>query len=144
MFLGFSGFGFRRKLVCTKTQQGIDKASKHNERTVLSRALLLRTHQQEWFQRAFFYHLYSSSPFVPAYPFSSFHQTRYWFRIRDRDHVPFPRGGHTIATAAAPASNTPWRCRFICHPFLSSRRRRSRCSEPTDVLPLRWYTIVSL
>ena len=33
-FQGVSGFGFRRKLASTKTQQGTDKASKHNGRTV--------------------------------------------------------------------------------------------------------------
>ena len=29
-FLGFSGSGFRRKLAHTKTQEDMDKASKHN------------------------------------------------------------------------------------------------------------------
>ena len=32
--IGFWGFGFRRKTALTKTQQGTDKASKHNGRTV--------------------------------------------------------------------------------------------------------------
>ena len=44
-------FGFCRKLVRTKTQQGTDKASKHNGRTVFSRFwYCLRLHQQEWCQ----------------------------------------------------------------------------------------------
>ena len=39
-FPGFLGFGFRRKLVRMKTQQGTDKASEHNGRKVFSRALV--------------------------------------------------------------------------------------------------------
>ena len=42
-FPGFLGFRFRRKLVHTKTQQGIDKVSEHNRHTVFSRALVLLT-----------------------------------------------------------------------------------------------------
>ena len=49
-FPGFSGFGFRRKLARTKTQQGIDKVSKHNRFAVFLRALVFRTHQQKWHQ----------------------------------------------------------------------------------------------
>ena len=33
-FPRFLGFGFRRKPACTKTQQGIEKASKHNRDTL--------------------------------------------------------------------------------------------------------------
>ena len=67
-FPGLSDFGFCRKLARTKTQQGTDKASEHNGRTVFSWALVFHTHQQKW--RQFFYPLSSlcitSSPFAPT------------------------------------------------------------------------------
>ena len=47
-FPGFSGFGFRRKLARTKTQQGTDNVSEHNGCTVFFQALLFCTHQQKW------------------------------------------------------------------------------------------------
>ena len=40
-FPGFSGFEFFRKLTHTKTQQGIEKASRHNWRTVFLQDLVL-------------------------------------------------------------------------------------------------------
>ena len=46
-FPGFSGFGFRRKLARTKTQQGTDKASEQYFRGLWS---CLRADQQEWCQ----------------------------------------------------------------------------------------------
>ena len=49
----FSGFGFCRKLVRTKNQQGTEKASKNNGRTVFSRALIFHMHQQKWHQICF-------------------------------------------------------------------------------------------
>ena len=52
-FPGFLCFGFRRKIARTKTQQGTDKASKHNGRTLFSRALVFCTHQQKWRQLSF-------------------------------------------------------------------------------------------
>ena len=52
-FPGFSGSEFCRKLVRTKTQQGIDKVSKHNRFAVFLRALVFRTHQQKWRQLCF-------------------------------------------------------------------------------------------
>ena len=52
-FPGFSGFGFRRKLARTKTQQGTDKASEHNGCTIFSWTLFFCTHQQKWRQLCF-------------------------------------------------------------------------------------------
>ena len=40
-FPGFLGFEFCRKLAITKTQQGTDKASKHNRSTLFTRDLVL-------------------------------------------------------------------------------------------------------
>ena len=76
-FPGFSGFGFRRKLASTKTQQGTDKASEHNGHTVFSRAWVFCTHQQEGCQLVLFYHFSSSSKFAPASLFSLFRRARY-------------------------------------------------------------------
>ena len=47
-FPGFLGSGFRKKLPHTKTQQGTDKAIKHNGYTVFLWDLVLRNHQQKW------------------------------------------------------------------------------------------------
>ena len=51
-------FGLCRKLVRTKTQQSRDKVSKHNRRTVFSRALVLLTRASTGVVSTSFYHVY--------------------------------------------------------------------------------------
>ena len=62
---GFSGFGFRRKLAHTKTQQDTDKVSKNNGCTVFSRDLISCTHQQNW--RQFCFIIYPVFVLLPNY-----------------------------------------------------------------------------
>ena len=70
-----SGFVFCRKLARTKTQQGIDKAIKHNGYTVFSSDLIFLTWESTGVVSNSSYHLsslhYTSSPFAPTSHFAS-------------------------------------------------------------------------
>ena len=74
-FLGFLGFGFRRKLLSIKTQQGIEKTSEHNGRTLFLRALIFLTCESTGVMSTSSYHLssiyYNSSQFTPTSLFAS-------------------------------------------------------------------------
>ena len=74
-FPGFLGFGFCRKLARTKTQQGTDKARKHNQRTEFLCDLIFCMHQHKLRQLCFIlYPLFVLLPHnlcqpPPYYPF---------------------------------------------------------------------------
>ena len=114
----FSGFGFHRKLIRTKTQQGTDKARKNNGCKVF-----LRVSTGSDVINFFFYHLSSlfillPSHFLPNFPFSPPPPllTEPAAVIINIKYVPL---GRTLSTPPLPI---PHPMRFLCSLFLSRRR----------------------
>ena len=113
----FSGFGFHRKLIRTKTQQGTDKARKNNGCKVF-----LRVSTGSDVINFFFYHLSSlfillPSHFLPNFPFSPPPPllTEPAAVIINIKYVPLCR------TLSKPPLLIPHPIRFLCWSFPSGR-----------------------
>ena len=144
-FPGFSGFGFRRKLARTKTQQGTYKASEYNRHTLFF-ALFDLSHSSTEVASSFFYPFYPLFVLLPhnlhQLLFSPLPPPPLEHAIAIIDRVSVPPGGNRRHHRRRSHCCHRRRCQsctrdaFSVGHSLAGDRRQSRCSGPTLAVPL--------